>query len=181
VSAGRVALLRSINVGGGGRLVMADLRATAGRLGLTEGRTIVQTGNLVLPADGRTAEALESDLERALADDLGMKNDVMVREAAEWAAIVASNPFPEAAAVRPARLVLMALKRPPGPGALADLAHPGPERIAAGERHLYIDYLEGIGTSRLTGAWIERRLGMRGTARNWNTVLKIAAALAVPG
>jgi uncharacterized protein (DUF1697 family) len=176
----RVALLRSINVGGGGRLVMSDLRATADRLELAGARTIVQTGNLVFAADGRTPAALETALEKGLADDLGMKNAVMVREAAEWASLMADNPFSEAVERRPARLVLMLTKAPIGTARAAALAeaHAGPEPVATGDRHLYIDYLEGIGTSKLSGAKIERRLRMLGTARNWNTVQKIAEALA---
>jgi uncharacterized protein (DUF1697 family) len=34
-------------------------------------------------------------------------------------------------------------------------------------------YPDGIGRSNLTGALIEKKLGTRGTARNWNTVLKL--------
>jgi uncharacterized protein (DUF1697 family) len=47
--------------------------------------------------------------------------------------------------------------------------------INADGRHLYIVYPAGIGKSRLTNVLIEKKLGIRGTARNWNTVLKLAA------
>jgi uncharacterized protein (DUF1697 family) len=174
----RVALLRSINVGGGGRLIMTDLRASAARIGLDDARTIVQTGNLVFAADRRGPAEVEVALEAALAEDLGMTNAVMVREAADWAAITAANPFAEAAADTPARLVLMVMKDRVEPAEVAALAanHTGPERMAAGDRHLYIHYPDGVGGSRLTGARIERRMRMLGTARNWNTVKRIAAA-----
>jgi uncharacterized protein (DUF1697 family) len=52
----------------------------------------------------------------------------------------------------------------------------GPERVAAEGRHLYIHYADGIGRSKLTTARIEKALGTRGTARNWNTVLKLRDA-----
>ena len=51
----------------------------------------------------------------------------------------------------------------------------GREIVRAGDRHLYIVFPDGIGTSRLTNALIEKKLGTRGTARNWNTVLKLDA------
>jgi uncharacterized protein (DUF1697 family) len=51
----------------------------------------------------------------------------------------------------------------------------GPEIVRADGRHLYIVYPVGIGKSRLTNVVIEKKLGIRGTARNWNTVLKLAA------
>jgi uncharacterized protein (DUF1697 family) len=51
----------------------------------------------------------------------------------------------------------------------------GPETVRAKGRQLYIVYPAGIGRSKLTNALIERHLGTRGTGRNWNTVLKLAA------
>ena len=73
----------------------------------------------------------------------------------------------------------MPLKGEPAAAAVAALeqAIKGRERIAAADRQLYIHYLDGIGRSKLTNALIERHLGLRGTGRNWNTVLKLAAAL----
>jgi uncharacterized protein (DUF1697 family) len=53
----------------------------------------------------------------------------------------------------------------------------GPELIETNGAHLYVVYPMGAGKSRLTGAVIEKALGTRGTARNWNTVLKLAAAV----
>jgi uncharacterized protein (DUF1697 family) len=57
-------------------------------------------------------------------------------------------------------------------------AVPGPEVIHAAGRHAYITYPNGIGRSRLSGVLIEKTLGTRGTARNWNTVLKLGTLAA---
>lgn len=124
-------------------------------------------------ADGR---GLEEALERVLAERLDLRTDVMVRAAADWAAIVAANPFPGQAARDPGRLVVMALKEAPDSAALEELVGSivGPERVHASGAQLYVTYPDGIGRSKLTGAAIEARLGIRGTARNWNTVLKLA-------
>jgi uncharacterized protein (DUF1697 family) len=54
----------------------------------------------------------------------------------------------------------------------------GPEVVRAAAKHLYIVYPDGIGRSRLTNDLIDRKLGTRGTGRNWNTVLKLAALAA---
>jgi len=51
----------------------------------------------------------------------------------------------------------------------------GCEVIRVSGRHLHIVYPDGIGRSRLTNALIEQKLGTQGTARNWNTVLKLAS------
>ena len=75
------------------------------------------------------------------------------------------------------RLHVMALNDAPGSENVKALEHAitGPERIHASGRHLYIDCPEGAGNSKLSIVLIERKLETRGTARNWNTVLKISA------
>ncbi len=100
-----------------------------------------------------------------------------MRTAAEWRALIAANPLPELAAVRPGHLIVSCLKAAPNAEAVATLraAHPGPEVIHVDGRQLYIDYsAHGIGESKLTSALLDAKLGTRGTGRNWNTVLKLA-------
>jgi len=173
-----VALLRAINVGGHGKVAMADLRAMLGDLGFAAPQSLLQTGNLVFGSDIAGAD-LETLLEREAAERLGLATDFLVRSAAEWPAIVAANPFPAMARDDPSHLVVMLLKQPPEAARLEALRAwiPGRETIEAVGRELYIAYPDGIGTSKLTGAVIERRLGTRGTARNWNTVAKLVALL----
>ena len=108
-----------------------------------------------------------------------MQADCFVRTAVEWAALLAENPFADEARRDPGRLVVMCLKAVPPAEAVKRLhaAIRGSEVLRAADRQLYIVYPDGIGRSRLTGVLIERTLGTRGTARNWNTVLKLAAML----
>ena len=160
----RIALLRGINVGGNKMVSMADLRAIAERLGLREPKTLLQSGNLVFRSS-KTPAQLEAMLERELD-----RVTVMVRTCAEWQEVVAGNPFAREAKDDPARLVVMAFKKP-----VSAFEAPGREVVRGEGRHLYIYYPDGQGTSKLMGALIERRLGTLGTARNWNTVMKLAA------
>ena len=104
----------------------------------------------------------------------------MLRTADEWDAIIARNPFAEAAKNDPARLILMPLKGAPDAAAIKSLrdGYKGPETIHVAGREAYLIYPEGQGNSKLTNALIERKLGVAGTARNWNTVLKLAALAA---
>ena len=94
-------------------------------------------------------------------------------------AIVRANPFPEVAEDEPARLLAMFLKRKPDTNLAEALleAIPGPERLVAHGSELYIHYPDGMGKSKLSGNMIESKLKARGTARNWNTVLKLHAML----
>jgi len=171
-----VALLRGINVGGHKAVAMADLRHLLTQLGLADARSLLQSGNLVFGANGRTAARLERLLEAEAAKRLGLQTDFFVRSAKEWKSVVANNPFFKEAARDPGHLVVMALKDAPKDTDVKALqaAITGREVVRAGGKHLYIVYPDGIGRSRLTNAVIDKQLGTRGTGRNWNTVLKLA-------
>jgi len=173
------ALLRGVNVGGNKGVPMAALKSVAAGLSLRNPRTLLQSGNLVFLSEGHSGEALERMLEAAILTEIGVTTAVCVRSAAVWSALVEANPFPEAAREDPAHLLLTAFKTPPHPDGPETLAavYKGPERIAVARNHAYIFYPEGVGNSKLTPALLGRHLG-QGTARNWNTVLKLQAMLA---
>ena len=136
-----------------------------------------KAGNLIFDAGRKAGPALERLLEQKLAVQFNLQTDVMVRSAAEWASVVAGNPFRDDAARDPARLVVVFLKSKATARAFDELraAVTGPEIVHGDGQQAYIVYPDGIGRSRLTAALIERKLATRGTARNWNTVVKLAA------
>jgi uncharacterized protein (DUF1697 family) len=172
-----IGLLRGVNVGGRKSIAMAGLRAMLADLGFEEPRTLLQSGNVVFRSDAGSAADLELLLETETAKRLGLSTTYFVRTAEEWREVIAGNPFPEEAAREPGRLLVVALKEAPDGGAVGALreAISGPEVVEAIGRHLYAVYPAGIGRSKLTLDLIERRLGTRGTGRNWNTVLKLGA------
>ena len=172
-----VALLRAVNVGGASRAPSAALKAAAEGIWLQDVQVILQTGNLVFRAPDQP-KALEARLEQAFTAAVGLKTEVMVRSAAQWAAVIADNPFPGEAKTDPGHLLVVALKGVPKPeGVEALKACPGPEVIEARGRELYIVYPYGIGRSKLNGHSGWKKLGCAGTGRNWNTVLKLADRL----
>lgn len=175
-----IALLRAVNLGSHNKISMAELRAFAEKIGLEDVKTVVQSGNLVFRTGKSSTAALEKTLESGAASQLGLETDFFVRSAKEWQAIIAANPFPAEAKSDPGHLVLMTLREAPGRQAVADLAAAitGRETVRAGGREAYFVYPDGIGHSRLSIALIERKLGTRGTARNWNTVLKLGTLTA---
>jgi uncharacterized protein (DUF1697 family) len=172
-----IALLRAINVGGRNLVAMSALRDLLDELGFVRVRSLLQSGNLVFEADRRTGDSLERLLETEAAKRLQVSADFLVRSADEWQAIIARNPFPDEAESDPSHLVVVFLKSAPQTKEVSALqaAIKGAEIIRADGKQLYVVYPAGIGRSKLTGTLIEKKLGTRGTARNWNTVLKLAA------
>jgi len=155
---------------------MADLRAMVTGLGFSDARTLLQSGNLVFRGGG-TDEAVEAVLETESERRFGYQADYFVRTLDAWDAAIAGNPFADEARDDPARLVVVTLRSEPAEGALGVLrgAIKGREYADASGRAVYIVYPDGQGESKLTITVIERALGVRGTARNWNTMLKLAA------
>ncbi|MFF2623111.1 DUF1697 domain-containing protein [Oerskovia jenensis] len=173
-------LLRGVNVGGGRKVPSADLRAVAQDAGFTGARTILNSGNLVVSsgASGATGPDDVARLVRTgLADRLGLDVDVLALTGGDLAAAIAANPFDEAARADPSHLLLTFHPRPPDPDRLAalDPARYGIEHMAWSGPVSYTWFQGGVGTSKLTPAVLLRALGVWGTARNWNTVEKLAA------
>jgi len=172
-----IALLRGINVGGRKPVAMSDLRDLLGALGFAGARSLLQSGNLVFESRKLTGASLERLLEAETAKRVGVSVDYLVRTEDEWQAIIEGNPFADEAERDPSHLVVVCMKTAPQPQELKSLqaAIKGPELISALGKQLYATYPAGMGRSKLTLTLIERKLGSRGTARNWNTVLKLAA------
>ncbi len=172
-----VALLRAINVGGHNRIAMVDLRKMTETLGFDGVKTILQSGNLVFEAPKRSGAGLEQMLETETTKRLKVTVDYLIRTADEWKSIIARNPFPKEAGGDPGHLHVMCLKEAPAAKKVKALqaAIKGPEYVRADGCQLYMVYPAGMGTSKLTNAVIEKLLNTRGTARNWNTVMKLAA------
>ena len=172
-----IALLRGVNVGGRQMVAMAELRDLLTELGFANVRSLLQSGNLVFKSKARTGEKLESFLEAAVEKRLGCRTDFFVRTAEEWEEVVARNPFRAEAKQDPGHLIVEFLKQAPEAKVVAALqaAITGRETIRAVGRQAYIVYPGGVGRSRLTHVLVERKLGTRGTGRNWNTVMKLGA------
>lgn len=169
-----VALLRGVNVGGK-KLPMAGLRSALADLGLDEVVTYIQSGNVVFDSDLRAAE-LRPAIEKRIADEFGLAVTVILRTPAGLDQVVAHNPFGADEPVL-SRLHVVFLEDVPAAGAEARLEperSPG-DRFELHGRELYLHLPAGVGKSKLTLDYIERRLGVRGTMRNWNTLLKLLA------
>lgn len=173
-----VALFGSINVGGN-RLTMADLRVAFEAEGFSDVETVVASGNVIFSYPTRPTRGLEEKLTLMVDDRFDMTAAALVRNRDELAAAIADNPF---AGTNEDRFVhTMFLDRQPTAAQFDALAadkwiRPN-ERIALGDRALYVDYGDGVGDSKLTARMIERRLECKGTARNMRSIARIVDKL----
>ena len=161
-----VALLRGVNLLGVSTLKMADLKAIAAKLGLKQARTYIASGNLLFLSN-KAEQPLRRALEQEMKAHMGRELRVMLRTAAELAAVVEANPFADS----PGNRVQAFFLNEAPPNDLKKTArNQDDERIATGPREVFVAYGEqGIGKSRLRLPAAEA-----GTARNMNTVAKLA-------
>lgn len=159
-----VALLRAVNVGGTGKLPMANLVSLCEALGFEHVQTYIASGNAVFKTRFRE-QKVKSVLEQCLADYAGEPVGVVVRTAEQMKAVLAANPFQ---AEPPDRTVAIFLDEPPPPGALEEARGRGSELMALGTREIYVAYKDGIGDSKLVIP-----CAANGTARNMNTIAKL--------
>jgi uncharacterized protein (DUF1697 family) len=164
-----VALLRAVNVGGTGKLPMAELKALCERLGFAAVQTYIASGNVVFNSD-LDEGAVRTAIEDAIEARFGARIAVVVRSGAELARVLADNPFPEAAGNR--LLVLFTDAEP----SIEGLRHQQDEQLAVGRREIFIHYGEGMGQSKLLVP-----AAKSGTMRNLNTVAKLAEMAAALG
>ncbi|MFJ6195409.1 DUF1697 domain-containing protein [Micromonospora sp. NPDC092111] len=169
-----VGLLRGVNVGSV-RLAMADLRRLGTGLGHDDVRTYLQSGNLVFSSPSRDPDALAAGLARAVADELGLTVPVLVRSAAELAAVADGSPYADRQD-DPTRLLVAFLAAEPAAATVAALRVPGGENVefTVVGREVHLHFPDGgYGRTRFTNAYLEKQLGVVATTRNWKSVLAL--------
>lgn len=173
-----VVLLRAINVGAR-TAPMAELREACEAAGFADVKSYIASGNLVL-STATSGGAVEREVEAIIKARWGFHADAVARDADAWNAYLHARAFPEARKARPNMLHLCLAKAPPAAGAVAALE----ARATLGERFvvegdaLWVDFAGGVGRSKITPAVLDKAVGAPATARNWNTVVKLAELVA---
>jgi uncharacterized protein (DUF1697 family) len=166
------ALLRAVNVGGSGKVSMAELRRLFESLGNRDVVTYIQSGNVVFSADQKPNIA---HLEEALRSHLGIETSVVLRDAEQLNSVIGRNPFP--AAPTEALHVAFIAGRPPK-NALGDVGEAFlPEAAVLLGTEVYMYLPNGIGRSKLP-AYVQRLVRLPATTRNWRTVNRLAELVA---
>ena len=166
-----IALLRAVNVGGTGKLPMTQLKEMCEAAGFHSVRTYIASGNVVFESN-LNETAVQKELERRLLAYAGKPVRVFVRTAAEMAQVLSSNPFPNAP---DNRNMAIFLDSEPDEDVLANISGRADEEVGLGRREIYVHYGTNMARSKLKIPGIAQ-----GTARNMNTVAKLADIAAAP-
>ena len=166
-----VALLRAVNVGGTGRLPMSRLQTMCRDAGFTRVETYIASGNVVFENRGAPSR-VQAALEDRLRIFAGKPVAVIVRTALEMAAVLKANPFPKA---EPRHTYVIFLNERPPTDALDHVSGRLDEEMRLGAREIFVHYASGMGRSKL-----KIPAAQSGTARNMNTVAKLAQIASKP-
>lgn len=168
-----VALLGSINVGGN-RLKMAELKSALEDEGFENVATVVASGN-VLFDHAKTPDAkLEQQIARIVKDRFGIDTFAAVRNTEELAAAVEDNPFVKDGEAKFVHTIFLSDMLDRAAFEAFAKAYDGPERLAAGKREFFVDFVEGVGRSKLDPAMAKAKVvKCRATARNVRSIRRM--------
>jgi uncharacterized protein (DUF1697 family) len=164
-------LLRAVNVGGANKLPMAALRDALTKAGQRDVATYIQSGNVALTSPAKKEADVAAAVAKVIAKSFGLDVGVVARTHAQLAAL--AHPFGDGAETKRVHVVFFSAA--PTKAAVASLdpnRSPGDVFVVRGAE-MYLHTPAGMGQSKLTMDWLEKRLGVTGTARNWNTVQKM--------
>lgn len=173
-----VSLLRSVNVGGAGRLSMEALRELYTSMKLQDVQSFIQTGNVLFRTSAKDLSKLARRLEQEIEKKFAFRTAVILRTPADLRDIVTRNPFSNRDGIEPSKLLVVFLESAPDPDTSEKLrAIPmDPEELQIVGRELFIYFPNGMARPSFSQSAFDRALKkIPGTGRNWNSVTKLLA------
>ena len=171
-----ISILRGINVGGNRKILMRDLKSLFERLDFSKVETYIQSGNVIFESDKNGSNAdLEKSIQQSILETFGFDVPVIVRSAEEWFESIDNNPFWKEKDADIDRLHLTFLKDLPVAEKLEKVKTMEflPDKFEIIGKDVFVFCSEGYSDSKLTNQFLESKLGVQATTRNWKTVMKL--------
>lgn len=170
-----IALLRGINVSGQKMIKMVELKAMFESLGFETVQTYIQSGNVVFQSNDLTEEEMAERIHLAILDRFGFEVDVQVFSVPIWNQVIANNPFVTHENLDEAKLYVSLLATLPLPENVEKLASFAfqEETYQLIDRAVYLYVPKGYGNAKLSNNFLENKLKVSATTRNWKTMLTL--------
>ncbi len=172
-----VAVLRGINVSGKRKIKMSDLRALLAQEGFENVKTYIQSGNVVFSSKASDTRELELQISKMIEKQYGFAVPVIVQEAAQIKEIMVQNPFLLENAENEHTLYVAFLSDEPASEAIKNIPPEQflPDRFYIKGKHVFICYATRYSDSKLDNNFLEKKLKVTATTRNWKTIKALAA------
>ena len=170
-----LALLRGINVSGHNMIKMQDLQKTLENEGFTNIKTYIQSGNVYLDAPEENPASIGFQMTQLLFRTHGIEVPVLVISKKTLQECLSNNPFLKEKEVDTKKLYVAFLSKEITKEAINDLktSQFKPDEVAIDGSKIYIKYAIGAGKTKLDQKYIEKKLNLVATIRNWNTVTNL--------
>ncbi|XDD50940.1 DUF1697 domain-containing protein [Leptospira sp. WS92.C1] len=169
-----IAMLRGINVSGQKKILMKDLSALFESLEFTNVKTYIQSGNVLFQSKNKNVNELILSIEKKIVDTFGFEVVVLIRTKEELGTVIRSNPFSKKDSSRIYVSFLNKVKKNPDLTEIERVKIKGEELIVQG-KEIYFFSPKGYGTTKLSNNFLEKKLEVSATTRNWKTVVALFA------
>lgn len=170
-----LALLRGINVSGHNMIKMDDLKALLLRMDFQNVVTYIQSGNVFVDTEEENGASVGFKIKQALFKEMGLEVPIVVISKADLEACFSNNPFLKEKEVDTKKLYVAFISKELHSGHLNDLktSQFKPDEVSIDGNRIYIKYAVGAGKTRFDQKYIEKKLNVTATIRNWNTVTNL--------
>ena len=170
-----IALLRGINVSGHKIIKMEELRRKMESSGFQNVKTYIQSGNLIFESTATAKESVQKSIAELIKKEYGFDVGVIVLDKSDIAAAIAENPYSHEKETGTKRIYVVFLSAVPSAKnvELLDLQKFAPDEFRVIGSNIYIRFAISASDSKFTNTYIESRLKVVSTTRNWNTTLKL--------
>ena len=174
-----VALLRGINVSGANKIFMLELKNLFLDLGLSNPTTYLQSGNVVFLTRQKDTNKLELLIKSKINENYGYNIKVFVIPKLIFLNVYSRNPFINKPDIDVKKLCSVFLSDIPIKEDFDRIKNEPTfdEELELDERIIYMYCTNGFGKAKVTNNYLERKLKLNATSRNWNTVTNIQKLL----
>ena len=172
-----ISILRGINVSGQKKIKMADLKLLYESLGFENVVTYIQSGNVLFDTKSKSKTDLKSTIEAAIEKQFKFHVPVTLRTKTDFEKIIKNLPFKSIDVEKDGTIVLVTfLSEKPSKIKLSDIQQyvKPPEKLVVNDKEVYLYCPNGYGKSKLSNNFIENKLSVEATTRNWKSIHKIA-------
>lgn len=170
-----IGLLRGINVGGHKKIIMAEFRALLEKNGFHDVKTYIQSGNIVFKHPDDNINLITSQLENVIQNHYQFEVPTLVLTRTYLDSVFNQNPLINDDSIDETKSIFTFLKTEPDAEKLAELKNVSfpNETIIFGDQAIYFYCSTGYGTAKFTHTFIERKLKVQATSRNYRTTKKL--------
>ncbi|MGN6530213.1 MAG: DUF1697 domain-containing protein [Ginsengibacter sp.] len=172
-----ISILRGINVSGQKKILMADLKALYENLNFTDVATYIQSGNVIFKSKEKFSdEKLARKIEDAIFKNFAFEVPVIIRSKDEMKKIISENPFLKEKNIDEKKLHVTFLSEIPSKENAVKIQSIdfSPDRFIIRNKEIYLSIPGSYGETKISNAFFEKKLKVKATTRNWNTVSKLS-------